>query len=139
MAAMSEDLVAFLHARIEEDEALATSGESWTVFDESVHGTRRVDVDFSIERVVACTRAWRAEHIARHDPVRVLAEVAAKRQLLVVCETAKRNADLPDPEGGYPPAVFVNGYASALDHAVRLAALPYADHPDYRQEWAPEA
>jgi len=51
------------------------------------------------------------EHIARHDPARVLVEVAAKRRIV---------DDAP--------------------HAtLRLLALPYTDRAGYREEWAPAA
>ncbi|WP_449342267.1 DUF6221 family protein [Streptomyces aurantiogriseus] len=81
-----------------------------------------------------------ALHIAAHDPVRVLREIDAKRQLLTTYEAAKRNSELPHPEfvqGVYPPAVFVSGYASALEYALRLLVLVYGDRPGYREEWRP--
>jgi hypothetical protein len=34
---------------------------------------------------------------------------------------------------------FTNGSAAALEGALRLFAQAYADHPDYRPEWAPDA
>lgn len=122
---MSTELIAFVRARLDEDAALAASGETWSAFDET-QGTRRVDVDHSIERVVACTRSWRGLHIARHDPARVLREVEAKREVVRLAERAH------DYHG-----TFMNGFAAALEGALRLFALPYADHPDYRQEWRP--
>lgn len=81
-----------------------------------------------------------ARHAVRHDPARVLREVEAKRELVRLAVQARTNADLPDPEhatGPYVPAVFVSGCASAWEHTLRLLAVPYADHPDYRPEWAP--
>jgi hypothetical protein len=53
----------------------------------------------------------------------VLAEVDAKRRILDECGWAVKN-------GG--------GSAFVLP-VLRLLALPYADHPDYRPDWAPEA
>jgi hypothetical protein len=50
------------------------------------------------------------------DPARVLAECAAKRRIVSFA------ADLTE-EG--------------TDDLLRLLALPYADHPGYRQEWRP--
>lgn len=71
-----------------------------------------------------------AEHMARHDPARVLAEVDAKRRLVsmfapklgedVEAELAKGN-DLP----------------WMGQQALAVLALPYSDHPDYREEWRP--
>jgi hypothetical protein len=69
--------------------------------------------------------ATEAEHIVRWDPARVLAECEAKRRIV---------------EG----FAYVTHYESDDDSAVlnaahylRLLALPYADHPDYREEWKP--
>lgn len=56
-----------------------------------------------------------AVHIARHDPARILAECEAKRAIV-----AYDHVDL----------------ATYID-MTRLLALPYADHPDYREEWRP--
>lgn len=79
---MTDDPLAYLHAAHAAAEALAASGESWTAFEESAHGTRRVDVDHSFERVVAATRAWRGGHIALHDPHAVLGRIKAERALI---------------------------------------------------------
>lgn len=121
------DLVQFLRDRLDEEATLAGSGETWTAFDEAPDtGTRRVDVDHSFERVTACTRSWRALHIARHDPARVLADVEAKRRIV-----EEANLYLCDSGPGC-------GYRTKHGHNVlRLLALPYADHPDYREEWRP--
>ncbi|HEY9449871.1 MAG TPA: DUF6221 family protein [Gemmatimonadaceae bacterium] len=67
-----------------------------------------------------------AEHIARHDPARVLRDIEARRELLRVAERAHDYHQ-----------TFTNGFASALEGTLRLFALAYADHPGYRSEWAP--
>jgi hypothetical protein len=51
--------------------------------------------------------------IARWDPARVLAECAAKRRIV----------EMYAGQHGQP-------------YVLHFLALPYADHPDYRQEWA---
>ncbi|TDD37855.1 hypothetical protein E1287_07300 [Actinomadura sp. KC06] len=62
-----------------------------------------------------------ASHIVRHGPARVLAEVETKRRLI-------------DQHVGYSGG-------GDDDHwpvqTLRLLALPYASHPDYRPEWRP--
>lgn len=63
-------------------------------------------------------------HIVRHDPARVLREVEAKRRLLAAC------AEYDDCPAG------MSGSGLAY-HVEELLALPYADHPDYRDEWRP--
>lgn len=65
-----------------------------------------------------------AEHIARHDPARVLAECEAKRRIALaaeanVCDTAPAARSRRD-----------------LGHAILCAlAAVYSDHPDHRPEW----
>ncbi|MFD5663436.1 DUF6221 family protein [Streptomyces anthocyanicus] len=93
---MTDEFLQWLREQLDDDERIAVSGESWTAFDESQQGTRRVDVDHSFERVVACTRSWRGLHIARHDPARVLREVEAKRQVLAELLPAPRE---PETDG----------------------------------------
>jgi hypothetical protein len=134
------DIADFLRARLDEDEALAASGETWSAFDEATQGTRRVDVDHSIERVVACTRSWRGLHIARHDPARVLAEVEAKRRLIDEHKPS-RPEYMPRRERGCQTCTTAQEWDTKANEAncltLRLLALPYADHPAYREEWRP--
>jgi hypothetical protein len=54
----------------------------------------------------------RVEHIARHDPARVLADVEAKRRIV------EWDAEQPVDRG-----------------VLNILASVYADHPDYREEW----
>ncbi|MFI8865331.1 DUF6221 family protein [Streptomyces sp. NPDC053707] len=71
-----------------------------------------------------------AGHIIRHDPARVLREVEAKRRLLDVV--------LPDILSG--DSAIEGEWMGESDMAGDLArtlALPYADHPDYRDDWRP--
>jgi len=77
-------------------------------------------------------------------PARVLAECEAKRRII----EEYREFTKADPDDGMPiyaedvdedrlwPA-YGGGMFSGLRKAVRLLALPYADHPDYRAEWRP--
>ena len=67
-----------------------------------------------------------APHIVRHDPARVLAECEAKRRIVEQVDEGRRY----DIDCG-------EGHGSNFDHIERLLALPYADHPDYREEWKP--
>lgn len=56
------------------------------------------------------------------QPGRVLAECDAKRRIVEVAEGWRweRDGMGPDPKS---------------DEVLRLLAQPYADHPDYREEW----
>lgn len=127
---MQPNLDEFLLARIAEDKRIATDAasasgrEKWTVADLPGYGAPH-------------DRA--AEHVARHDPARVLAECSARRRLVLACR------DLgPDraflgarPEGlaDFPLAPTNQHQLAAVTLA--LLALSYADHPEYRQGWRP--
>lgn len=90
-----------------------------------------------------------AEHIVRHDPARVLAEVAAKRR--IIDEVMGWDHDDPDGAGYYSCPLVPDSTRAADDEwdgvsclcglaARRMAILrplasSYADRPGYRQEW----
>ncbi|MET9012302.1 DUF6221 family protein [Streptomyces olivaceoviridis] len=92
-----------------------------------------------------------AVHIVRHDPARVLREVEAKRQIVATYlpPDANPHPGLPciNYEGQRPIHYDdaepcwrhqkANERLVRHDYVLRLLALPYADHPDYREEWAP--
>ena len=132
------DLVEFLRARIDEDEQVAGGalGGPWiagfeqerlvdtVIYGQSTwpgHLGQVCNVDYSHEK------RGSAEHIARWDPARVLAEVAAKRALL-------------DAHGvlGHLPCDAHDGATCETEHCaiVLMLALPYADHSDYQQDWS---
>lgn len=135
---MSSDLVEFLRARLDEDEQVARAATPgpWTQ-DEEVDGWRagrQTVVRADRFRVVTVDQTRQhhpageenVAHIARHDPARVLADVAAKRALLdamigpALSSAVARTCDA--------------GLATA-----RYLALAYADHPEYRaDEWSPD-
>lgn len=70
-------------------------------------------------------------HIARHDPARALADVASKRAILEYWSRAFQN---PQDAGTFPGSDWdlVRG---AAQWTLRHLAAPYAEHPDYQQEW----
>lgn len=122
-----DDLVAFLRARLDEDERVArealsdTGGPVWS--DGGQYG-ESVNVDETGGPVAV--GAWTGYlgdgpryHIARHDPARVLAEVAAHRAWVDWID-----GELADDAAQQMP----------WDLACALAAV-YASHPDYREEW----
>lgn len=139
------DLIEFLRARLDEDAAVVralTVPHEW-------HTGPGDDPEWTSEELVCMwppefhtpyeqDKHWRglpvsgpelAAHVARHDPARVLREVEAKRQIL-------------EAHGGdLGPQVM---FCPHCEHdtpcpTVRLLAAVYADHPDYRPEWAPAA
>lgn len=120
------DLVDFLRARLDEDEQVARDahyeGQRWISEEEDVC---RWPAD---ELVRFADRKRDAAHIAHWDPARVLAEVESKRQIIGAYISAGDN-----PSGEMRDF----GHAEGLEEALEFLALPYADHPDYRQEWKP--
>lgn len=81
-----------------------------------------------------------AEHIVRHDPVRVLREVEAKRRLLDE-HKPDRPKGRPNMERHCLTCTTAQGWDETASEAncltLRLLALPYADRPGYREDWRP--
>jgi len=141
---VSDDLITWLRAQLDEDEAVANSATSgpWSnddplacdgVFAKAIDNFV-VDCDYVRMGPFA---VHNATHIARHDPARVLAEVEAKRRILDL-----HHGDWPyDPEDGpgdYSWTEQCQGcYKPAPCPTVCLLALPYADRPGYQEEWRP--
>lgn len=143
------DLRAFIEARLAEDEQGARNARDpdWRPDGANSCQVYTDRADDSNRTIAWCRNGHDDDfanslHIARHDPARVLREVAAKRATLAAhprandpgepphCETCRYVADPSDPEP-FPEA----GYPCPT---VRLLAAPFADHPDYRASWAPE-
>ncbi|WP_128382365.1 DUF6221 family protein [Streptomyces cavernae] len=111
----ADKLVNFLRARLDEDERIArratarqTGGESWTHEQPALRTGSTLTV---AERMVPVF----GEHIARHDPARVLVEVEAKRRLLLWAQNA---------EAGYNLLPIIDTLAGV-----------YRDHPDFDSAW----
>ena len=81
-----------------------------------------------------------ATHVVRWHPARVLAECEARRRIV---EEARAAAEEHKRAAWAAPVVATLGRAlrqgedQAWWQALCLLALPYADHPDYREEWRP--
>ena len=123
---MTADLVAFLREQLdaEEQEARDTAAEwgtAWTVNEEMATVQSNTGADVVAEDAPL-------QYIARHDPARALPEIDAKRE---VVRLAERAYDYHE--------TFMNGFAAAIEGALRLFAQAYVHHPDYRPEWAPDA
>ena len=80
-----------------------------------------------------------AEHVARHDPARVLAECAAKRRIVQACRDARPEMTFlgTRPPGMADFPIAAHGQHQFAAVILALLALPYADHPFYRPEWRP--
>ena len=130
---MTDDLIAFLNARLDEDEAAAKKshyeGQRWLTEEEGVY---RWPTD---ELVHSADRKADARHIARFDPARVLREVAAKRAII-----AEHGPSRQDGSRCRVCTAIADGGATrfrAPCPTLRHLAAAYSDHPDYRQEWKP--
>lgn len=130
------DLVEFLLARVAEDEAVAAApapreqgddGDFW--FDgrsESQWHTARCGLRMG-EYMEPCQCDART---------RVALECAAKRRVaaaFVQIDAMARDMSANDST----LAIQAYGTAQGLRTALRLLALPHADHPDYEEAWRP--
>lgn len=137
-----DDLVQFLRARIDNETRWAqNSGQPsprW-YYDSMANEVRDHGNDGTVAFVPVPNTA---RHIARYDPARALAEADAKRQLI---KAILRYEAKIDGEWGccHSADEITAGRCEETNPnditALRLLALPYARHPDYRDEWRPEA
>lgn len=141
-----DPLAAFLHARLDEDEAIARRprGQAFASWNRSWDTAPQRDLAVDGERVAALPLDL-DEHIARHDPARVLADVAARRRIIAAHplvpardvwgqETGGTSCGTCDAE----PDLMLGGIEQPrTDGCVTLRALaaPYAGHPDYDERW----
>lgn len=70
-----------------------------------------------------------SRHIARHDPDRVLRDVAARRLVLT------HHTRTPGKKHPGFDCAWCGMHWPCFD--IRAAALPYDDRPGYREEWRP--
>lgn len=157
MITQDVELIEFLCARISDDEqatrAAITSFVDWVVDPESdgedVFAISPNDPEpdravpyrnMSDDTLVACidldggAADGTAEHIARWDPRRVLAEVDARRArvhlLCSITNPRQRRDKWPIDLDTETQRI------SALAHGLlRLEAAPYCTHPDYQDSW----
>jgi hypothetical protein len=132
-----DDLIAFVSARLDEDEAAAgyATQPPWT---NSAPGPF---VGAEGRGIIAQTReGGDAEHIARHDPARVLREVAAKRAILAAHPHVKVEYPSGSANFGCEPCEHDSEYGMYGDgwcKTARALASVWSDHAGYRQEWKP--
>lgn len=118
-------LVAFITARLDEDEALASGRacSEWKVIGSRVYlplgGGSRLVAEFSGQ---PSSEPPAAEHVARHDPARVLRDVTFGRDLIAfyvqaVDLGAERNSEIL----GYVLASFARRWAGHPDYAAAVA------------------
>lgn len=140
-------IVEFLEARITEDEVAAKAARPGPWFHDSnlTCGPRVPPDDFLMvpadpsDTIGPCNDKipdQDSRHIARHDPARILREVAAKRAIIEAADEATGYDMQVDGE-------FRVGRRDMTeepylgDVILRALAASYADHPDFNEEWRP--
>lgn len=103
------DLVAFLRERLVEDEYIA-----WRA---------RPDY-FQLDTIGMFSAFGDARHVLRHNPPRVLAEVASKRSILGEHLIGNDRCD-----------EYATSILDAPCPTILALAQPYADHPDFDPAW----
>ncbi|WP_338699170.1 DUF6221 family protein [Streptomyces sp. Q6] len=137
---MTDDLAQWLGEQLDVDAAHAVAaaeeapGAEWRYDGQYVVAVAERDMvavgsqDFMDPKV--------GEHIAAHDPARVLREIDAKRQMLTLhAATGGHECSTRDERGDIDHCTWV--MESEACPTLRLLALPYADRPGYREEWRP--
>jgi hypothetical protein len=125
---MTDDLIAFLNARLDEDEAAAKAAQSQDERHEQnmPDAEMRECIDLASRRERNYDQPWWAANMNYQltrrrfpsNPARVLREVEAKRAVILQWENS--------PSGSL-----------VLTNALYQLAAVYSDHPDYRAEWKP--
>lgn len=142
---ITDDLAAFLLARIAEDEQRARAvqdnsapwGGQWEAHGD--YGVRTYN-GWAVVYGHGDTplRPGVAAYIAHWDPDRVLAECEAKRRTVEWCVEVIGDRDLTSY--GRFGCLRDERWALAVTLAMetmQLLSAPHADHPDYRPEWRP--
>jgi len=163
---VSDDLVTWLRAQLDDDERIATDAANKAAAEyatadrladnfeppyDGTHWTRDYDHIFVVDPRPARTRKVQiadcgygafalTPHIARHDPARVLREIDAKRQLLTA-HAPGRPKGRPTMLAHCQSCTTTQAWDDVANESnclsLRLLALPYADRSGYREEWRP--
>lgn len=116
------DLVAFLRARIDEDERRAQGANP-----------NNASVRDAVFRSLSCY-SGDVLFVTAMSPARLLAEVQAKRAIIAHAEFVSNHG----PAADYERAVdLTTGAAAALQDVLRWLVLPYSEHPDCHPSWLP--
>jgi hypothetical protein len=132
------DLVAFLRARLDEDEAYAlgafgdhnNAGRRWS---EIWSGALQIG---EYEDLLITNDAPVSRFMARNDPGRVLAEVEAKRRIIEEHLPMQIHLEAVDKTPRCNQCGDSRGrFRTYPCPTLRLLAQPYADHPDFDPDW----
>jgi len=126
----TQTLTEFLLARIAEDEERASrTSYYWNEGPDLLDHIETRHVDLTARVLAECEAKRRI--VERHRPARFIdTSIGVNSTVCLICHIA--NEHYPDAEG--------NPRLMQMFHpcdTLRLLALPYADHEQYRQEWRP--
>lgn len=147
----ADNLVAFIRARLDEDEYIARRAANyddgaghdvqgpkgtWVCLDESEWFGTSYRGGTIGPRIGYANAPELGAHIVAHDPARVLAEVEAKRRIIELHSVSEgHECSTRDRHGDIDHCTWVMDSEACT--TLRLLALQYAAHPDYREEWRP--
>ena len=126
---MTDDIVAFIRARLDEDLRLAIKAHAATENAQGVaewyrSSTDGIGVTGTNNMILTDGHGFLDEHISNHvvahQPDRALRAVEAKRRIV----------DCVAPEPGWAPW-------DGSDDVLRALASEWSTHEDYRSEWTP--
>lgn len=132
-------LTEFLLAQIAIDEAVARAAheaasgqERWWVDGPALHSRKH----WVYQTGEKFTERAVAEHIARHDPARVLADCKAKRRIVEQWREADKAEEEYGGEGdGWPEIDRLRSVEFALADVLRALVQVYADRPGFDPAW----
>ena len=125
-------LTDFVSARLDEDEAVARAAltdDAWWVDGPAAKSGHWWIYPLGVKFVSRPA----AEHIARNDPARVLAQVAAMRRIVDKAVVARGHEPRAE-EMGWEHSI-TSAAAVAYEDALRLLASIWRDHPDFDPAW----
>lgn len=129
-----DDLVRWYGQQLDEDERLAHAADGtvggldkdWTYQPADDTSGRVVARGFYV--VILDVQGNVGEHVAAHDPRRVLQEIAARRQAIAHYQAVRNYAR------EHEAYVLAEG---AVVKQIQIAASAYDQRPGYREEWRP--
>lgn len=141
---MTVSITEFITARLDDDEAAAQRAQAVCSPQWAPNGSLLMYLDDSPTPFAECLASVEhyrqddaLDHIARHDPARVLREVEAKRAILELADEATGLDMSVDIDRGIGPRdKAAEPYVGDL--IIRQMAQAYSDHPDYNPEWSTE-
>jgi hypothetical protein len=136
-----DDLVQWLRAQLDEDERIARAASPGPWRANAEHDeVLAVDEITAAEGFALSGGQLRAtvDHIAEHDPARVLREIDAKRRLVDLHAKDEYYDGCVICDNGNNSCGCMSGWHWKYPcDTLKILALPYADRPGYQDDWRP--